>query len=384
MLGFRWLGLAWFVVTACGGSTRSNHLEPDELATAGVTSGGATTRPQPTGEGGAGSGATSGGATSSGTAGVGAVAGSGGAPDPCADSLKGSERRCVTGEVVCDPVLGKLGTCDACGQPSDTTGDECVRGIASDKESNAICVLRGSDTLECWNGFTEPAGRPIGEDVAEVLLPDDYPYGTITEPCFRYAAGGFSCLAAAVGCEKVALGDSGLCAVCDGKLYCEGPITPPATAQDPIDISVTDSSVFVLGAAGVQFGVFAPQLPSDWRGEPRRLIVDHQFSGCMFSNLGEMACWLDLSKPPVTSSWSKPQLYTKVVGTTLPNACALDADRRLRCGDVLQDASPKALDATDIVDFVASANIVCALSAAGHVKCYDGSFAPIAVPSAWR
>jgi hypothetical protein len=202
-----------------------------------------------------------------------------------------------------------------------------------------------------------------------VLLPDDYPLGSTSEPCFRDGANGYSC--GLNGCDgRVVVGDSGVCGLCDGEVHCHHLSDEPPPVSDPIDIDLTDGTVFVLSPLGVHaYG--ETRLPSGWRGAPAHLFVDHQSGGCVISDQRELACWLTLSDDLQPSSWQGN--FKKIVASTLPRACALDTARQLRCGNVFQHVSPAPYGDADTIDFVASSSIVCSLSVAGHVKCWNDS-----------
>ncbi|HYQ31314.1 MAG TPA: hypothetical protein VER04_28970, partial [Polyangiaceae bacterium] len=147
-----------------------------------------------------------------GAGGADATAGAAGAGGggPCA----GIVARCEPGEQACDPVLGKLGTCDACGVVTnvDETGVDCVRLLTSDKESNGVCAVLGSDRLECFPEAFEVQKTTLPGDTVEVLLPDDYVSGSYDMPCFRDSKNRYSCLQAT--CDgRVLLGDPGACSL---------------------------------------------------------------------------------------------------------------------------------------------------------------------------
>lgn len=68
---------------------------------------------------------------------------------------------------------------------------------------------------------------------------------------------------------------------------------------------------------------------------------------------------------------------------TLPRACALDDQGRIGCGNVLDDAAPTWFDALNVVDFVASASLVCALTRDGHVQCWNATGTALETPAGW-
>jgi len=149
---------------------------------------------------------------------------------------------------------------------------------------------------------------------------------------------------------------------------CSDLIGEPPVVQQPIDISLTDGYVFVLSPLGVH-ALGAVQMPSGWRGAPAHLLVDHQSAGCAISDQREMACWLTFTEGFRAASWQGN--FKKVIGATLPQACALDDARQLRCGNVFEEVTPAAYGDADTIDFVTSASIVCSLSVAGRVKCWN-------------
>ena len=312
----------------------------------------------------------------------GAAASQGGAPpdDPC----RGIQPRCHSGEPVCDPVRGTLTTCSACGEPMPGAGQEkCVRVIASDKESNGLCVVRGATELQCWGGWGTPQMGAVPEATVEVLLPDDFatffPLHAPV-PCVRTAATSFSCMNGA-SCARTVAGDEGVCSLCGAALQCTGRIPQPPLASEPVvDLAITDNSVFLLTGAAL-YRPYLPRLALDfWRGSPQRLRVDHQSSGCVSSDLGEVACWSDVDQRLIASPWVGP--FRKLIPTTIPEVCVLGDDGRVSCGNVFLDEAPKPLAATNAVDMVASATLVCALSVAGHVSCWK-SGVPLELPEGW-
>lgn len=314
-----------------------------------------------------------------GAGGVDAMAGAAGAGgEPCA----GAEPRCEPGEQACDPWLGKVGTCDECGMVThvDEAGADCVRLLASDKESNGVCAVLGKDRLECWPEAFEVKKTTLPPGIVEVLLPDDYTPQSRNGPCLRDAANGYSC--GFDGCDgRVVVGDAGVCGLCDGELHCRELSSEPPEVQQPIDISLTDGNLLVLSPLGVHaFG--ETRLPSGWRGAPAELLVDHRFGGCVISDQREMACWLEFSEGFQPASWQGS--FKKIIGSTFPRACALDDARQLRCGNVFEDSAPAPYGEPDTIDFVASSSTVCALSVAGRVKCWnDATGDPKDVASGW-
>lgn len=314
-----------------------------------------------------------------GGAGPGAAGEAGAGGSACAESVP----RCEPGEPACDPRLGKLGTCDACGAVTDVdeAGADCVRLIASDKESNGVCAVLGSDRLECFPEAFQIQKTTIPPDVIALLLPDDYPYGTQREPCLLDSSGTYSCLLSR--CDgRVVVGETGACGLCDGKVFCSGGASGPATVQEPIDLSLTDGNLLVLSPLGVHAHAQEFPLPSGWRGAPARLLVDHQEGGCVISDRHELACWTSVSHGIEPAKWEGG--FQKIIGTTLPRACALDAARQLRCGNVFEDVTPAPYGDADTVDFVASSSVVCSLSVAGRVKCWnEATGEPRGAASGW-
>jgi hypothetical protein len=280
-------------------------------------------------------------------------------------------------------VRGKLTTCSECGEALPGGETECVRLLSSDKESNGFCVARSNNQLECWGGSWEAEKSVLPSDVVAILLPDDYvSLPRPVMPCLHQGMWAYSCLKSASPCANVAVGDSGACGLCNQQLHCEGSVTMPAiSVPSPIDVTITDSSAIVLGAIGVVTMNLPARLPTFWKGAPAQLRVDHQFAGCIISNLGELACWMDLTETLRRSPWSGT--YRKLVPATMPRVCVLDDERQLRCGDIFADAEPAALGSNDTIDFTASSNTVCALSVAGRVSCWSPAGAPLEVPEGW-
>lgn len=378
--GWRSSGLLVLVLLGCGGTAERRDAQPAAPTGGSATGqggGGNNSLDHVAGRGGASSGVA--GTQAAGAAGDPSAVGEGGVGG---DACAGVEQRCRPGERVCDPLLGKLGICDECGAVTDieVTGQDCVRQIVSDKESNGVCVVLGKDRFACLNPYPPTVETILPSDVLEVLLPDDSPPGAQYQPCFRRLSGGYSCISGA--CERVAVGNTGACGICGGELHCEGDVTMPPDPQAPIDISVTDSSVIVLGALGVQAFNDSPKPAPGWRGAPARLIVDHQLGGCIISDRQELACWVELSKGLKASSWSGD--FSPFIATTLPRACGLDQQRQLYCGDVFADSAPSALGEPDTIDFVASSSVVCTLSVRGRVKCFnEATSEPREVPPGW-
>lgn len=300
---------------------------------------------------------------------------------PCA----GITAMCEPGEAVCDPVRGKLTTCSECGEPLPGGETECVRLLSSDKESNGFCVVRSNNQLECRGGWGEAKKSKLPSDIVGVLLPDDYasfPYPDPPTPCLHQGMWAYSCLREASLCTNVTVGDAGACGICNQQLHCEGSVTMPAmVVPSPIDVTITDNSAFVLSATGVVTLDVPARLPTFWKGAPAQLRVDHQDGGCIISDLGELACWMNLTEALRPSPWHGK--YRKLVPATMPRVCVLDDARQLRCGDIFADAEPAPLGSDDTSDFTASVSTVCALSVAGHVSCWDGAGAPLDVPDGW-
>lgn len=350
--------------------------------------------PGPTGYGGAESaGAASGGPPSAGSGGDvpglgGQMPGAGGeAPSAGAGPVEecaGVSALCAPGEPLCDPALGVTAVCDECGRPRpDENARPCVRLIASDKESNTVCVVRGATELQCWPTWSGIQGRVVPPETREVLLRDDSAAAEsqLGTACLRTGADAYSCFQDA-DCSHVTVGDNAVCAICDGELACKGDVTLPAFLPDPlIDITITDSALFSLGAAGVSAYDLAPRLPDFWQGSPRELRVDHFAGGCIVSTSNEMACWVrGLSEPMLRSAWTG---FRKWVPMTLPQACMLDAEGRAGCGDVFVGVAPPLFDVTNVVDLVGSSSLACALTREGRVHCWDAQGAPLELPHDW-
>ncbi|HEX2874472.1 MAG TPA: hypothetical protein VHP33_24630 [Polyangiaceae bacterium] len=378
-----WGLLAWVAAVGCGGNTA--HHEPDN----GVTkpSGASGTPTSSSGTSGATSSNRAGtSSTDPGRAGGASLAGDasvtvGGATseDPCL----GITPACQPGESICEPVTGRLTTCSDCGEPLPAEGEACVRLLASDKESNNFCVVKSNSHLECWPGWGETDKSVVSGDVVELLLPDDAATQRPIKPCLRERSGNYSCSGAGAGC-KVALGDAGACAVCDGKLYCDPQITvPDALNESLIDVSITDSSAFLLSSRGVELPGVPARLPGPWRSASAQLLVDHQSAGCVVSERHELSCWLTLLEPLRPPSWKNT--YRKVVPTTLPHACALDDARQLRCGDIFVDTTPQPVGPADVLNFAASTSMVCSLSVTGKVSCWriGQALEAVEVPAGW-
>jgi hypothetical protein len=394
MLGWRATGTWLLLLLGCGETTHGGELESSGgSATGGNATGGNATNGNATSGSAAGGNATGGkgddettkpkplaGAGSGGAGAEAGAAGEGGVGSgPCA----GIEPRCEPGEQACDPQLGKLGTCDACGVVNnvDKAGADCVRLLASDKESNAVCAVLGSDRLECFPAAFEVQKTTLPPEIIEVLLPDDYTSGSQVEPCLRDSSDRYSC-SQQVCDGRVVVGDHGMCSLCHGEVSCRDLLSEPPRVEQPIDISLTDGNVFVLSPLGVHAPADAPRLPSGWRGVPAQLLVDHQLAGCAISDQREMACWLSLSEDLRPGRWKGN--FKKVIASTLPRACALDDSRQLRCGNVFEDETPAPYGDADTIDFVASASIVCSLSAAGRVKCWkEPTGEPSTVAPGW-
>jgi hypothetical protein len=378
-----WGLLAWVAAVGCGGNT-ARH-EPDT----GVAAPSGASGTKATGSGTSGTTSSSRAGTSStepGRAGGGGIAGDdtvavGGATseDPCI----GITPTCKPGETVCEPVTGRLTTCSDCGEALPAEGAACVRLLASDKESNNFCVVKSNSQLECWPGWGETDKSVVPGDVVEILLPDDAATQRPIKPCLRGRSGSASCIGAGPSC-KVAQGDYGACAICDGKLQCDQQITVPDTLNESlIDVSITDSNAFLLSSRGVEVPGVPARLPGPWRSAAAKLLVDHQSAGCVVSERRELSCWLTLLDPLSPPSWKNS--YRKVVPTTLPHACALDEARQLRCGDIFADTAPAPVGPNDVLDFAASSSMVCSLSVAGKVSCWriGQALEAVEVPAGW-
>jgi hypothetical protein len=368
-----WGVVASLALVACGGNTRQDGevktQPPSEAGSGGSLPAGAPgAGGSPPAQAGQGSRA---GASPSGEAGEGGAGGT--ISGPCA----GIEGSCVPGEVVCDAVRGKRTTCGDCGEPLPGGDEDCVRVIGSDKESDGVCVVRGKSELQCWQLWDEPVPMAVTEEAVELLLPDDSASQRSADwPCVGLRSGGYSCLPKS--CTRGAVGDAGACGVCGGSLYCEGNVTQPEHAQTTlVDVAVTDSSVFVLGELGVQEPYAPARLPTAWKGKPASLRVDHDFKGCIVSDLGELSCWETLTEPLLPARWTGS--FRKLVPTSFPYACLLDDARQVRCGSLF-DPAPEPIGQSDIVDFVASRSVMCTLSVAGRVSCWEGLDTSVAIP----
>jgi hypothetical protein len=369
------------VALACGGRStdRREALLPDSAD------------PTPPGSGGAGNAGAANpqdpmvrplagtGGESPGAGGEGAHAGAG-PIDACA----GIAAMCTPGEPLCDPALGVTAICDDCGLArADEEGKPCARLIASDKESSTVCVVRGATELQCWPTWSGIQSGVVPAETLEVLLRDDSAAqeNELGRACLRTGATAYSCFGNA-DCSRVTVGDNAVCAICDGQLTCKGDVTLPAFPADPpIDITITDSTLFSLGAAGVSAYDWAPLLPDFWRGSPRDLRVDHYMAGCIVSTSNELACWESLSQPPLlASAWTG---FRKFVPMTLPRACMLDAQGKVGCGDVFVGMAPPLFDVANVVDLVASSSLACALTREGRVHCWDAEGAALDLPPDW-
>lgn len=366
-------------MVACGGRSTDSDASPPE--TGGATSAGAASASAGAASGGAGNPrppmpqpiAGTGGQTS-GTAGETASAGEG-----SIDGCPGIVRSCTPGESLCDPALGVTATCDECGvvRP-DQDGQLCARLIASDKESNYVCIVRGATELQCLppSGLVERGVVPA--ETREIFIRDDAASNGGAAVCEEVSVAAHSCFPT---CSKVSLGDGGGCAICSGALNCKGNVILPAIHADPvIDIAVTDGSLFSLGADGVRVNDLSPRLPDFWQGAPRQMGVDHQWGGCVISTLDEMACWESLGQPFVPSAWKG---FRKWLPMTLPRACMVDTEGRAGCGDVFVGTGPPLFDGPNVVDLVASASLACALTREGRVLCWNAQGAALELPTDW-
>ena len=302
------------------------------------------------------------------------------------DTCAGVEPSCAPGASICDPRLGVTAKCNDCGAPKPVAAAQrCARLIASDKASNLVCVVLGATELQCWTTRGTPSLGVVPADSREIFLNDDNASAPQAEvhPCVRTESDEYSCFPGILGITRVAVGDWGACAISDDKVVCREGATAPGVPPDPVlDVTITDNTVFTLGPAGFAPGDWQPRMPDFWRGTPRSLHVDHQEAGCMVSTLDEMACWANTatSAPFERSAWSG---YRKWLPMTLPQACVLDAQGRIGCGNVLEDAAPTWLDATNVIDLAASASLVCALTREGHVQCWNAAGAALEVPEGW-
>ena len=183
-------------------------------------------------------------------------------------------------------------------------------------------------------------------------------------------------------CRAVpAVGDYGACGICAGQLYCEGQLTALADPPQPlVDVAVTDNLVFVLGASGLQ-STFRPLVSPAFEGNPLGLLVDHQEAGCVISDRDELACFESSAASFVASPWHGP--FRKLVLRTMPQACVLGMDRKLRCGDVLSELEPQPYALDDVIDITASTSLICGLTLDGHVQCWEGSAQLLEVPAGW-
>lgn len=298
---------------------------------------------------------------------------------PCTDI----EGTCTPGATVCHPRLGELTTCTECGQPSEaTTGKPCVRLLAADKESTAVCVVRGQTNAECRRSWGAVNVRQVPPETDQLLVPDDSQ--TLDEGLARlcvHIPGGYSCISGGKRCVAAAVGDGSVCALCDGALRCEGDATFPQ-AKAPLAVTITDSSAFVLTPDGVQGPIGGLPVPAGWDGKPALLAIDHQFAGCMASNEGELLCWLDYPSPENAKPSPWHRRIRKLAPQTMPRMCVLWEDGYAGCGDVMT-GTPTWLSAAPVQDLVASNNLVCTLSADGHVSCWDGAAKPLEMPDNW-
>lgn len=314
-----------------------------------------------------------------GAGGEGPLAGAG-PIEPCA----GIAALCTPGEPLCDPALGVTAICDECGLPRpEAEGKQCARLIASDKESSTVCVVRGATELQCWPTWSGIQSGVVPPETREVLLRDDSAAqeSELSRACMRTDAAAYSCFQGAE-CSHVTVGDYGLCAICQGNLTCKGDVTLPALLPNPLlDITITDNALYSLGAAGVSAYTWGPILPDFWRGSPRELRVDHYEGGCIISTSNELACWESLSQPPLLpSAWTG---FRKFVPMTLPQACMLDEQGRVGCGDVFVGMAPPLFDVANVVDLVASSSLACALTREGRVHCWDAQGAALELPPDW-
>ena len=373
----------------CGATVKSgNHSSPPDggagglspPASGGVASGGVTSGGGATGHGGA---LAAAGAPTADEAGAPATSeGGAGLGNPCA----GVAAWCTPGEAVCDPRLGKLTACSECGVPAPgADGPDCVRLLASDKESNGVCVVRGQTALECWQGSVQPRLGQVQPSTQQLFLPDDYSELMPGELrlCAQLEGGAYSCLLTGAGCSHGAAGDDGFCAICAGQLHCEGnsPVMQPPVLNPPLlDMTITDMDAIVLSPDDVRVDTDILPLPAAWQGAPTELHVDHQLAGCVRTSDNELGCWLSPSGPIQNASWHGR--YRKLVPTTLPKACVLDEQGQVSCGNILQDTELEALGEPGMLDLVASMSEVCALSRVGKVSCWrDG--AALDVPAGW-
>ena len=68
---------------------------------------------------------------------------------------------------------------------------------------------------------------------------------------------------------------------------------------------------------------------------------------------------------------------------TLPQACMLDAEGRVGCGDVFVGVAPPLFDVANVVDLVASSSLACALTREGRVQCWDALGTAVELPADW-
>jgi len=368
-----------------GGQSASGGVATGGIATGGIAAGGVAAGGVAAGGVAAGYGGklATAGAPSAGEAGTSSAPEGGAGPgDPCA----GVAAWCTPGERVCDPRLGKLTVCSECGVGAlGADGADCVRLLVSDKESNGVCVVRGQTTLECWPGWGAPRTGQVPPSTTGVFLPDDY---SALGPddlrlCVQVERGAYSCLMNATGCAHGAAGDEGFCAICAGQLHCEGTSSvtqPPVLNQPLLDMTITDMNAIVLSSQDVRFNTEILPLPPAWQGSPSELYVDHQLAGCVRTGTNELGCWLSSKGPIQSSAWHGH--FRKLVLTTLPQACVLDEQGQVACGNILQDTKLERLGEPGMLDLVASNAEVCALSRAGTVSCWRGA-AALEVPQGW-
>lgn len=292
----------------------------------------------------------------------------------------------------CEPGLagcserGETYTCSECGV-IQLQGEACVRLLTSDKEMGTVCTVRGEKELQCAGGdatWSPELDYPteLEEFIVALRLPDDT--SSSGEPlavCYIDEQGSIGCVesqalefaASALGgsgCTDFALSDMSIaCRLCEGHLNCEGQGTAGLSADDVLQVAISDTNAFWLTTGGeIHYHVEPdePFLP----GKYSFLFVDDNLTPCGIRDDGDLVC----------ASWSEDGTNYELAGDFVTGSggagdrrCVIDAGGTLSCfaivdGEFQPIFSPPS---GDFVEVAVSQNKSCALTRAGAVVCWN-------------
>lgn len=297
---------------------------------------------------------------------------------------------CTPAAPFCDPFLGTLGGCDACGHSvPDPEGEPCIRLLDMAEEYDSFCVVRGQAEVECLDLDSQevPEGTfrtNVPERTKAIALGDEgfRAYMRYIDLCTwsttgearcsfggddRYIWAEGECTAASVTHSSTA------CLLCSGEVDCEGSLF-----EEPLQgvraMETGEGNLFVVTAEGVLMNGSSQLV---WlTGDYVELAVGNDSFVCARTAAGAIRC----AESPERRSIEHKGPYVSVDAGTAPHVCALRPNGSAHCFDARTGESKMVPD-EKFVTVVAGRSAACGLTRNGRVLCWDEEGAPKTVPA---